>query len=96
VLSSYFYGYLSTMFLGGWLAGRFGGKHVIGTGLLISSVATLLIPPAVRLNKYLIILLRVIIGVAAVSLIRHLIVNRMLEYIKYVGGGGGVTYAVAV
>ena len=55
------------MFLGGWLAGRYGGKHVIGIGLFLSSVATLLIPPAVRLNQYLIIVLRVIVGAANVS-----------------------------
>jgi MFS family permease len=67
VLSSYFYGYLVTMFLGGWLSGRYGGKHVLGVGLLVSSVATMLIPPAVRLNECLIIVLRVIIGLSAVS-----------------------------
>jgi MFS family permease len=58
---------MSTMFLGGLLAGRYGGKHVLGIGLLVSSVATMLIPPAVRFNQYLIIVLRVIIGAAAVS-----------------------------
>jgi ACS family sodium-dependent inorganic phosphate cotransporter-like MFS transporter 5 len=57
------------MSLGGWLAGRFGGKHVLGFGLLISSAATVLIPAAVRLNRYLIILLRVIIGASAGVLI---------------------------
>ena len=67
VLSSVFYGYLSTMMLGGWLAGRYGGKHVIGAGLIVSSIATLLIPAAVRINQYLIIVLRIIVGMSSVS-----------------------------
>lgn len=56
------------MFLGGWLAGRFGGKHIVGAGLIGSSIATLLIPQAVRLNQYLIIVLRMAVGMASVNL----------------------------
>jgi MFS family permease len=67
VLSSYFYGYIATVFLGGLLAGRYGGKHVLGMAILVSSLVTLLIPPAVRLNEYLIIVLRVVVGAASVS-----------------------------
>jgi MFS family permease len=55
------------MFIGGLLSGRYGGKHVLSAGLLVSSVATILIPSAVRLNKYLIIVLRVVVGAASVS-----------------------------
>jgi MFS family permease len=56
------------MFLGGWLGGRYGGKHVIGTGLIVGSVATMLIPEAVRLNWYLMIVLRVLVGMASVNM----------------------------
>ena len=34
VLSSFFYGYLATQVLGGWLADRYGGKVVLGFGVL--------------------------------------------------------------
>jgi len=82
VLSSYFYGYLSTMFLGGWLGGRYGGKHVVGVGLLVSSLATMLIPVAVRFNDYLIIVLRVFIGMSTVyNFIFIVCINNITLYI---------------
>ena len=34
VLSSFFYDYLATQVLGGWLADRYGGKVVLGFGML--------------------------------------------------------------
>jgi len=46
VLSSFFYGYLATQVLGGWLADRYGGKVVLGFGVLWWSIFTLLTPPA--------------------------------------------------
>ena len=46
VLSSFFYGYLATQVFGGWLADRFGGKIVLGVGVLWWSVFTLVTPPA--------------------------------------------------
>jgi len=67
VLSAYFYGYIVTQVPGGMLAGRYGAKHVLGTGILISAIATLLTPVAGRLSSYLFILMRVILGAASVS-----------------------------
>jgi ACS family sodium-dependent inorganic phosphate cotransporter-like MFS transporter 5 len=64
MLSSFFYGYLVTQVPGGWLAKRFGGKHVFGIGLFITSVATLLVPVAARVSSTLVIVLRVIMGAA--------------------------------
>jgi ACS family sodium-dependent inorganic phosphate cotransporter len=46
VLSSFFVGYLLTQVFGGYLADRFGGKLVLGVGVLIWSVFTILTPPA--------------------------------------------------
>ena len=46
VLSSFFYGYLATQILGGWLADRFGGKAVLGIGVVWWSFFTLVTPPA--------------------------------------------------
>ena len=54
--------------LGGWLAGRFGGKWVFGIGSLAVAIAALLIPIAARTNYVLVIILRVIQGLGQVSL----------------------------
>ena len=66
VLSSFFYGYIVTQVFGGWLASRYGGKHVFGTGMLITVIATILIPVAARAHVALLITLRVIMGLACV------------------------------
>jgi ACS family sodium-dependent inorganic phosphate cotransporter len=42
VLSSFFVGYLLTQVAGGWLAERFGGKVVLGVGVVFWSLFTLL------------------------------------------------------
>uniref|UniRef100_A0A8B9DZR4 Solute carrier family 17 member 4 n=1 Tax=Anser cygnoides TaxID=8845 RepID=A0A8B9DZR4_ANSCY len=50
VLSSFFYGYGLTQALGGYGAGLLGGKLVLGSGLLLSSALTLLVPRAAELG----------------------------------------------
>ena len=70
VLSAYFYGNLVVMIIGGRLSGRYGGKHVIGTGFLLSVVSTVLTPQAARLQAYLVIVLRVLLGIGSVSIAR--------------------------
>jgi MFS family permease len=67
ILSSYFFGYLSTQVLGGWLGGRYGAKHVASCGLLLSIAATVLLPVAARFSPYLVIVLRIIVGASSVS-----------------------------
>lgn len=64
VLSSYFYGYLVTQVLGGFLSGKYGAKHVLGTGMIIMVVMTMLTPVAARISAYLLIVLRIILGAA--------------------------------
>jgi len=49
---------------GGWLADRLGGKWFYGGGMLLSSVLSLLIPTAARIHINLVILLRVLSGLA--------------------------------
>ena len=66
VLSSFFYGYLITQVLGGWLASRYGGKHVFGVGILVTVIATMLVPVAARAHVGLLIALRVVMGLACV------------------------------
>jgi len=66
VLSSFFYGYIVTQVLGGWLASRYGGKHVFGAAILLTVVATILVPVAARAHVGLLVALRVIMGLACV------------------------------
>ena len=63
---------LTSQVIGGFLADKFGGKHVIGFGLLVSIIANMLIPVCARINPYIVIGLRVIIGMASVG-IQHVI-----------------------
>lgn len=46
VLSSFFWGYLVSQLIGGWMADRFGGKRVLAFGVASWSLATMLTPPA--------------------------------------------------
>ncbi|XP_063211699.1 sodium-dependent phosphate transport protein 3-like [Chroicocephalus ridibundus] len=64
VLSSFFYGYGLTQALGGYCSGLFGGKPILGSGLLLSSVLTLLVPPAAELGLSFLIGLQVLLGLA--------------------------------
>lgn len=64
IISSYFYGYLVTQILGGVLSGKYGAKHVLGTGILISVILTLITPAATRLSSTLLIVIRVALGAA--------------------------------
>ena len=68
MLNAYFYGYLVTQVVGGWLAARHGGKWVFSVGMSVSIVATLLIPVGARLHVGVLIFLRVLIGAASVSI----------------------------
>ncbi len=62
VLSAFFYGYFATQILGGWLADRFGGKIVLGTGVLVWSLFTVLTPPAAVAGFWPLLLARVGLG----------------------------------
>jgi len=62
VLSSFFYGYLATQVLGGWLADRYGGKIVLGVGVLWWSLFTLLTPPAAAVSLTVLFIARVGMG----------------------------------
>lgn len=62
VLSSFFVGYLLLQIAGGRLADRFGGKIVLGTGVLLWSLFTILTPPAAYIGFGALILARVLMG----------------------------------
>ena len=77
VLSSFFYGYIVTQILGGWLAGRLGGHRVYGIGVGVTAIFTLLTPPLANVSVYLLVAVRIIEGLFEV---RH--VSRIYIILK--------------
>jgi MFS transporter, ACS family, solute carrier family 17 (sodium-dependent inorganic phosphate cotransporter), other len=62
VLSAFFWGYLPPQMLGGWMADRFGGKRVLGAGVALWSLATLLTPPAAAISFGVLLVMRALLG----------------------------------
>ncbi|MCZ6890056.1 MAG: ACS family MFS transporter [Gammaproteobacteria bacterium] len=62
VLSSFFIGYLITQIAGGRLADRYGGKVVLGAGVLLWSLFTILTPSAAYAGFAFLIVCRVAMG----------------------------------
>jgi ACS family sodium-dependent inorganic phosphate cotransporter len=62
IMSSFFVGYLLTQVAGGWLADRFGGKLVLGFGVLFWSTFTMITPVAAFAGLPLLLLSRVGMG----------------------------------
>ncbi|KAF0027708.1 hypothetical protein F2P81_020449 [Scophthalmus maximus] len=63
ILGSFFYGYILTQIPGGYLAGRYGPKWLMGFGILGTVVFTLLTPVAADLGASYLIAVRVLEGV---------------------------------
>lgn len=64
VLSSFFVGYLLLQVTGGILADRFGGKLVLGAGVLLWSLFTILTPPAASFGLAFLIATRIMMGMS--------------------------------
>lgn len=64
VLSSFFYGYICTQLIGGFIASRIGGNVVLGLGIFTTSVLTLFSPLAAHAGVGTFIALRVLMGLA--------------------------------
>ncbi|MHB8383014.1 MAG: ACS family MFS transporter, partial [Candidatus Binataceae bacterium] len=62
ILSAFFWGYFCTQLAGGWMADRFGGRRVLGAGVAVWSLATLLTPQAAAISFALLFAIRVILG----------------------------------
>lgn len=62
VFSSFFTGYIFTQYLGGFLADRYGGKKVLGYGVLLWSFFTILTPAAAHHSFFFLIIVRVLMG----------------------------------
>lgn len=67
MLGSYFWGYLTTTLIGGVLAETYGGRAVVGWSMAFSAVLTVLVPVGAGLSYWVVIVLRFLTGVAAVS-----------------------------
>lgn len=63
VLSAFFVGYLLTQVAGGWLAERYGGKLVLGAGVVFWSFFTLLTPAAAAGGLMALLTARIFMGV---------------------------------
>uniref|UniRef100_A0A224XPJ3 Sialin n=1 Tax=Panstrongylus lignarius TaxID=156445 RepID=A0A224XPJ3_9HEMI len=63
VLSSFFYGYISTQLLGGWLGTRYGGARIYGIGIFTTALLTIITPQVANTSLYLLVALRIIEGV---------------------------------
>lgn len=63
VLSSFFAGYLLTQLAGGWLSERYGGKIVLGSGVVFWSLFTFLTPVAAAGGLTALLITRVLMGV---------------------------------
>jgi MFS family permease len=61
VLSAFFWGYLLSQLVGGWMADRVGGKRVLAFGVASWSLATLLTPPASK-SFGLLLMMRALLG----------------------------------
>jgi ACS family sodium-dependent inorganic phosphate cotransporter len=62
ILSSFFWGYIGPQMLGGWLADRFGGKHVLTIGVLLWTLGTLLTPAAAEISFGALLAMRAVLG----------------------------------
>ena len=62
ILSCFYFGYMVTQFLGGWLADRYGGKLVLAVGVIWWSVFTILTPPAAALGLTVLVVTRILMG----------------------------------
>ncbi|NOX52466.1 MAG: ACS family MFS transporter [Gammaproteobacteria bacterium] len=62
IFSFFFFGYMMTQFLGGYLADRFGGKVVLAIGVIWWSIFTILTPPAAALGIAALLTVRVLMG----------------------------------
>lgn len=71
-MSSFFYGYIFTQFIGGYFGAKIGGSLVFGIGIFATSVLTLITPMAARAGVEVLMAVRIIEGIFEGSLCSHL------------------------
>ena len=65
VLGGFFYGYMATQIVGGWLADKFGARSLLTFGILCTSFFTLFTEVAAHWGPGWLIALRIIEGTVA-------------------------------
>lgn len=68
LLGAFFFGYLGTQILGGYLSGHYGGSVFLGAGVLGTAILTLLTPLAAQLGPSWLFALRALEGFGEVQL----------------------------
>ncbi|CAH0557660.1 unnamed protein product [Brassicogethes aeneus] len=63
LLAIYLWGYVVSVSFGGRLADKYGGRILIGSGMLVSSVLTLFFPVVCKVHLYFAIAIRFLLGV---------------------------------
>ena len=63
IFSSFYIGYMITMALGGFLADKFGGKRVLGLGVILWSLFTILTPFAAHNGLFALFFIRILMGI---------------------------------
>ena len=63
IFSSFYIGYMLTMALGGYLSDKFGGKVVLGYGVVLWSIFTILTPLAAHNGFFALFIMRVLMGI---------------------------------
>lgn len=63
ILSSFFYGYILTQLLGGFIAAKIGGNHVFGIGIGTTALLTLITPLAAKHSLEMLLAVRIIEGI---------------------------------
>tara|TARA_B100000212_G_scaffold49524_1_gene31959 strand:+ start:749 stop:2005 length:1257 start_codon:yes stop_codon:yes gene_type:complete len=63
IFSSFYLGYMLTMALGGYLSDKFGGKEVLGWGVVLWSIFTILTPFAAHNGFFALFFIRILMGV---------------------------------
>ena len=62
ILSSFYFGYMLTLIIGGYLADKYGGKKVLGYGLLIWSFFTIITPFFAYSGLWWLVFIRILMG----------------------------------
>ncbi|KAK4008499.1 hypothetical protein OUZ56_013635 [Daphnia magna] len=63
LLSSFFYGYITTQLLGGWLAPKMGAGKLYGLGILTTAILTLLTPLIANIGLAPLVAIRILEGI---------------------------------
>ncbi|CAI9739922.1 uncharacterized transporter slc-17.2-like-like [Octopus vulgaris] len=65
MLAGYFYGFIMSNIVGGFLADKYGGKRVVAGSLILASILSVLHPSLSRISGYITLVLRILTGMVS-------------------------------